>query len=201
MNKCFKLIWSKKQGRYVVASEVSKSQSGGFASISRAILLALGLVSASTYAQTVANNALPTGASIASGAATINQTTNKLTINQTTDKLITNWSSFNIGKDAAVQFVQPSSTSSALNRVNSSDPSYIYGSLTANGKVLFINQSGVLFAPGSRVDAAGIVSSTLNLLDSNYLSNNKNHLIKNVIQVSVKIIFMFSLFQIIFFLI
>ena len=172
MNKSFKHIWSKKQGRYVVASEVSKSQGGGFSSMSRAVLLALGLVSASGQAQTVANNALPTNPSIASGAATITQNANKLTINQATDKLITNWSTFNIGKDAAVQFVQPSVTSSALNRINSSDPSYIYGTLSANGQVLFINQSGVVFAPGARVDAASIVTSTLNLLDSNYLNNN-----------------------------
>ena len=64
---------------------------------------------------------------------------NKLTVNQNTDKLITNWSSFNIGKDATVQFVQPSSTSSALNRVTSSDPSYIFGTLQANGKIILIN--------------------------------------------------------------
>ena len=172
MNKSFKHVWSKKQGRYVVASEISKSQGGGFSSLSRAVLIALGLLSASAYAQTVANNALPTNPTVTSGAATFNQTANQLTINQATDKLITNWSSFNIGKDAAVQFVQPSAASSALNRINSSDPSYIYGTLSANGKVLFINPNGVLFAPGARVDAAAIITSTLNLLDSNYLNGN-----------------------------
>ncbi|MBU3543276.1 filamentous hemagglutinin N-terminal domain-containing protein [Polynucleobacter sp. MWH-Loch1C5] len=172
MNKSYKHVWSKKQGRYVVASEISKSHSGGYSAVSRAVLIALGLLSATTYAQTVANNALPTNPSIASGAATITETVNKLTINQSTDKLITNWSSFNIGKDATVQFIQPSSTASALNRINSSDPSYIYGTLQANGQVLFINQSGVLFAPGARVDAASVVTSTLNILNSNYLNNN-----------------------------
>ena len=122
-------------------------------------------------AQSVSNNALPTNPNIESGTASITQSTNQLTINQSTDKLITNWSSFNIGKDATVQFNQLSSTSSALNRVNSSDPSYIFGNLKANGQVILINQSGVIFGNGSRVDAGGIVASTLNIKDTDFLNN------------------------------
>ena len=125
----------------------------------------------SAFAQSISNNALPTNPNIASGSATITQNSNQLTINQATDKLITNWSTFNIGKDATVQFNQPSSTSSALNRVNSSDPSYIFGNLKANGQVILINQSGVIFGNGSRVDAGGIVASTLNIKDTDFLNN------------------------------
>jgi len=112
-------------------------------------------------AQSVSNNALPTNPNIESGTASITQSTNQLTINQSTDKLITNWSSFNIGKDATVQFNQPSSTSSALNRVSSNDPSYIFGSLRANGQVILINPSGVIFGQGARFDAGSFVASTL----------------------------------------
>ena len=122
-------------------------------------------------AQSVSNNALPTNPNIESGAATITQSTNQLTINQSTDKLITNWSSFNIGKDATVQFNQPSSTSSALNRVNSNDPSYIFGSLRANGQVILINPSGVIFGQGARFDAGSFIASTLNLKSSDFLNN------------------------------
>ncbi|NCU47305.1 MAG: filamentous hemagglutinin N-terminal domain-containing protein, partial [Candidatus Fonsibacter lacus] len=124
-----------------------------------------------TQAQSVSNNALPTNPNIESGAATITQSTNQLTINQSTDKLITNWSSFNIGKDATVQFNQPSSTSSALNRVNSNDPSYIFGSLRANGQVILINPSGVIFGQGARFDAGSFIASTLNLKSSDFLNN------------------------------
>jgi fibronectin-binding autotransporter adhesin len=123
-------------------------------------------------AQSVSNNALPTNPNIESGKATITQSTNQLTINQSTDKLITNWSSFNIGKDATVQFNQPSSTSSALNRVNSNDPSYIFGSLKANGQVILINPSGVIFGQGARFDAGSFIASTLNLKSSDFLNNN-----------------------------
>ncbi|MBU6339841.1 MAG: filamentous hemagglutinin N-terminal domain-containing protein, partial [Rickettsiales bacterium] len=122
-------------------------------------------------AQSISNNALPTNPNIESGAATITQSTNQLTINQSTDKLITNWSSFNIGKDATVQFNQPSSTSSALNRVNSNDPSYIFGSLKANGQVILINPSGVIFGQGARFDAGSFIASTLNLKSSDFLNN------------------------------
>src|SRR5210317_524574 len=117
------------------------------------------------------NNALPTNPNITSGSATINQTSNSLTINQTTNKLITNWSSFNIGKDASVEFIQPSSSSTALNRVNSNDPTYIYGSLKANGKLILINPSGVLFQGGSKVDVGAIIASSLNLKDGDFLND------------------------------
>ena len=42
-------------------------------------------------------------------------------------------------------FVQPSSSSVALNRVISSNPSQIAGRIDANGQVILINQSGVIF--------------------------------------------------------
>src|SRR6056300_1727219 len=129
------------------------------------------IVSASVAQAVVSTTALPTDPNITSGSATINQTTNSLTINQTTDKLITNWSSFNIGQDASVEFIQPSSSSTALNRVNSNDPSYIYGSLKANGKLILINPSGVLFQGGSKVDVGAIIASSLNLQDGDFLND------------------------------
>ena len=123
------------------------------------------------FAQNVNNNTLPTNPIVTSGSANISQTSNKLTVNQNTDKLITNWSSFNIGKDATVQFIQPNSTSSALNRVTSSDPSYIFGTLQANGKIILVNPNGVLFANGAKVDVGSIIASTLKMADKDYLSD------------------------------
>ena len=135
------------------------------------IFFSIYLITIAPVLAEINNNTLPTNPKISSGSATIKQTTNSLTINQTTDKLITNWSSFNIGKDASVEFVQPSSTSAALNRVNASDPSYIYGSLKANGKIILINPSGVLFQGGSKVDVGAIIASSLNLQDGDFLNN------------------------------
>src|SRR6056300_1728124 len=135
------------------------------------IFLVLGLNS-KLSANEISNNALPTDPNVTHGTAEISQGANQLTIDQQTDKLITNWSSFNIGSDAKVQFNQPSSSSSALNHVNSADPSYIYGSLEANGKVILINPNGVIFSKGSRVDVGAIVASSLKLSDENFLKDN-----------------------------
>jgi large exoprotein involved in heme utilization and adhesion len=43
-----------------------------------------------------------------------------------------------------------------------SDPSRIFGSLTANGHVYLQNPNGVLFAPGAQVDVGSLVATTLN---------------------------------------
>src|SRR5210317_500875 len=135
------------------------------------IFLVLGL-NLKLSANEISNDTLPTDPNVTHGTAEISQGANQLTIDQQTDKLITNWSSFNIGSDAKVQFNQPSSNSSALNHVNSADPSYIYGSLEANGKVILINPNGVIFSKGSRVDVGAIVASSLKLSDENFLKNN-----------------------------
>ena len=89
-----------------------------------------------------------------------------MTIRQATDQAILNWQTFNIGASASVNFIQPSASSIALNRVLGSDPSAIYGQLTANGQVFLVNPSGVLFGPGARVDVAGLVASTLAIRDA-----------------------------------
>src|SRR6267143_4324988 len=96
-------------------------------------------------AQTSAN-ALPTGGQVAAGAATLSYSPNKLQIDQSTNKAILNWDSFSVGSSAWVNFSQPSSSAIALNRVTGSNPSEIFGRLTANGQVFFSNPNGVLFA-------------------------------------------------------
>ena len=76
-------------------------------------------------AENIEPKTLPKDPNVVNGDATISSSTNKLDIEQKTDKLSINWSSFNIGKEASVEFFQPSSTSTALNRVFANDPSYI----------------------------------------------------------------------------
>ena len=71
-----------------------------------------------------------------------------------------------------MNFQQPGATSSTLNRVVGSDPSAIFGQISANGQVFLINNSGILFGPGAQVNAAGLVASTLQLTDGNFLAGN-----------------------------
>ena len=75
--------------------------------------------------QEIHKSTLPTGGTVAGGNATITKENNNLSINQASEKVILNWETFNIGKEASVEFFQPISTSKDLNRVFASDPSHI----------------------------------------------------------------------------
>lgn len=116
--------------------------------------------------------ALPSGAQVISGVAEIQSTTNQLSIVQSTPQLITHWDTFHIGADAHVQFTQPDASSVALNRVLGADPSGIYGSLSANGQVFLINPSGVIFGPQAKVSVGGLLASSLNIQEEDFLANH-----------------------------
>jgi len=115
-------------------------------------------------------HSLPELNEIVSGSAELIREDNTLTIDVHTDKLIANYDSFSIAPSETVTFIQPSSNSIALNRVVGVDPSSIFGALTANGKIMLINPNGILFGPNSRVDVAGLVASTLNISNEDFLA-------------------------------
>jgi len=109
---------------------------------------------------------------VAAGQATINQNGAYTTINQSSANVIINWQSFNIASGETVQFVQPGSNSVALNRVLGADPSVIMGTLTSNGMVFLLNPNGILFGNGSSVSVGGLVASTMNITDANFMAGN-----------------------------
>ena len=80
-----------------------------------------------------ASDTLPNGERVTAGEAKMVRDGRTMTISQSTDRLITHWQDFSIGAEARVEFVQPSSSSAALNRVTGGKPSEIFGSLSANG--------------------------------------------------------------------
>lgn len=131
----------------------------------------LSAVAASALMGDAAPNALPANPNIVQGNINIQTTTNNMVINQSTDQGIINWGTFNIGSAASVRFNQPNASASTLNRVVGNEVSNIAGSLSATGKVILINPNGVIFQNGSRVDVGGIVASTMNLSNENYLNN------------------------------
>ena len=119
---------------------------------------------------TVAQAQQPTGGVVTRGDATITGTNQYTTIHQTTAKVVINWNSFSIGAGETVQFIQPDAQSVALNRVLGADPSVILGNLIANGKVFLLNPNGVLFGDGASVNVGGLVASTMNITDENFLA-------------------------------
>jgi len=117
-----------------------------------------------------AENTLPTGGTVTSGSANIAQNNNTMNINQSSQKAIINWSTFNVGSAATVNFNQPNSQSSTLNRVNSASKSMIDGAVNANGTVIFVNPNGIVFGKGAQVNTGSIVATTMNIADQEYLS-------------------------------
>ena len=139
--------------------------------ISLSLVVSTALFLSNLSSQEIHKDTLPTGGTVAGGSATIVQDNNNLSINQSSDKVILNWQTFNIGKEASVEFFQPSSTSAALNRVFANDPSHIYGSLKANGQLIFINPSGVIFQGGSKVDVGAMIATSLNMNTDHFLND------------------------------
>jgi filamentous hemagglutinin family protein len=84
---------------------------------------------------------------------------------------IINWGSFSIGVNELTRFIQPSALSAVLNRVVGSDPSAILGSLQSNGRVFLINPNGIMFGSGAQINVAGLVASTLNISNDDFLNN------------------------------
>jgi filamentous hemagglutinin family protein len=114
----------------------------------------------------------PTGGVVTNGRAGIVQAGNNTTITQTSSNVVINWQSFSIGADQSVQFIQPGTSSVALNRVLGADPSVILGSLTSNGTVFLLNPNGILFGANASVSVGGLVASTMNMNDADFMSGS-----------------------------
>ncbi|HXC38049.1 MAG TPA: filamentous hemagglutinin N-terminal domain-containing protein, partial [Burkholderiales bacterium] len=111
----------------------------------------------------------PTGAQVAAGQANFSTQGSVLTVTNTPGAVI-NWQSFSIGSSETTRFNQQSAASSVLNRVVGSDPSVILGTLSSNGRVFLINQSGILVGAGAKIDVGGFVASTLNIADQDFIA-------------------------------
>ncbi|MDD3926044.1 MAG: filamentous hemagglutinin N-terminal domain-containing protein, partial [bacterium] len=123
--------------------------------------------------QPLVAQAAPTGGTVVpgSGAATIVTDGSNTNITQATDKAIINWNDFSIGAGEQVNFNQLMGADSVtLNRVIGALPSNILGQLTANGRIFLLNPNGILFGAGSSIDVAGLMASTFNISDDDFLS-------------------------------
>jgi filamentous hemagglutinin family protein len=102
--------------------------------------------------------------------STITTGANSLVINQGGNSAIFNWQSFNISAGNTVQFIQPSASSVALNRIFDPNVTTISGNLKANGQVYLINPNGILFGSGANVDVGGLIAATSNMNNSRVTS-------------------------------
>ena len=198
MNRAFKVIWNENTATFVAVPETAKSAGQqvkievGQSSFDLgrsahlffikpliAALICIGFTFAS-YAGPLAgglsaglaapsSTQLPTGAQVSAGAAQVSQSAAVLTVKQSSATAALNWQTFDVGSQATVNFEQPNSQSVVLNRVQSSNPSQIFGKINSNGSIFLQNPSGVYFAPGSSVDVGSFLATTHAISDADMM--------------------------------
>ncbi|WP_269501789.1 two-partner secretion domain-containing protein [Burkholderia sp. IMCC1007] len=169
MNKTYALVWNQTRQCWSAVGETARrhGKSAGGKRLAATAVSLLGLAALPAFA-------LPVGETITAGKADILRDTNgkSMSINQHTDKLVTNWQAFDVAAGERVTFHQPGTQSIALNRVIGNNGSQIHGNIDANGKVFLVNPNGVLFGSGAQLNVGGLVASTQNLSDADFLAGN-----------------------------
>jgi filamentous hemagglutinin family protein len=165
MNRVYRLVWSDAANAWVAVAESARGRGKG---ASRKLIAAAILLLAAGA------QAAPAGGQVTSGAAAITQSGLTTTIKQTSQNLSLNWQSFNVGAQETVNFVQPSASAIAVNRIYDTNGSQIMGRLNANGQVYLVNPNGILFGSGSQINVGGLVASTLNLDDASLNSSARS---------------------------
>jgi filamentous hemagglutinin len=195
-NGIYRLVFNASRGLWMAVSEHVRSHQSGknCAKTSKRkqtkqratlYIILLGLSATSALNTALADailpvNTIPTGLQVTSGNIAIqapivnpaNINGQLLNINQSSLKGIMQGTNFNIGRASGVNLNHTAGSGSAtLIRING-PKSVIEGALNApNGRVFLINQNGILFGDGARVNVGGLVASALNMQDNDFLSD------------------------------
>ncbi|WP_238534028.1 filamentous hemagglutinin N-terminal domain-containing protein, partial [Herbaspirillum lusitanum] len=113
--------------------------------------------------------AAPGTPTIVNGQVTFSQNGNIFSITNSPNAII-NWGSFSIAQSEIVRFIQQNANSAVLNRVTGQDPSVIMGALQSNGRVYLINPNGILFGAGAQVNVNGLIASTLDIANADFIA-------------------------------
>jgi len=109
---------------------------------------------------------------IGSGNVSVHQSPSTTVINQSSPKAILNWKSFNINRNQATHFQQPAG-GVTLNRIDPTQGvSQIYGRLSSTGQIILINPAGIYFGPSAYVNVGGLIATTANIKDDDFLRGN-----------------------------
>ncbi|MDP3840409.1 MAG: filamentous hemagglutinin N-terminal domain-containing protein [Methylococcales bacterium] len=172
MNHIYHSVWNEALGAWVAVSEITSGQSKR--SSHRRKLLATSLLVCTTPAW-----ALPTGEQLVAGQATVSTSNpHQMHIDQTSQKAVINWQNFSVQQHDTVNIQQPNANAALLNRVVGQDASQIQGKINANGQVYIVNPNGVVFGKTAQVDVGGLVATTHNIKDADFM-NGKNHFIQD----------------------
>jgi filamentous hemagglutinin family protein len=111
------------------------------------------------------------GKVVAGQAEILDRGNGRLEIQQTSQKAAIDWRSFSIGQQEHTHFAQPGRDAVALNRVTGDDASTIAGRLSADGRIILLNQNGILFTETAQVDVAGLIASTSRLDTRDFMAD------------------------------
>ena len=161
LNHVYRLVWSHVLNAWVAVAETSRGRGKGS---NRKLAAAAAAMTALALGGPAL--AAPTGGQVVAGTASISQQGNSTTIRQSSQQAALNWSGFNVGANETVNFVQPSASALAVNRIFDSNGTQILGRVNANGQVYLINPNGVLFGRGAQVNVGGLVATTLDVDNS-----------------------------------
>lgn len=157
MNRIYRLVWSHVNQTWIIVSERTK---GKGKAANRKLIASTVLAAATQLAM-----AAPIGGQVTAGSGSVSQNGNITTVTQSSQNLSLTWQSFNTTSQETVNFIQPSASSIAVNRITDTNATQFFGRLNATGQVYLINPNGILFGAGSQINVGGLVASTLDISD------------------------------------
>ena len=184
LNHVYRTVWNESLGAMVAVAEIDsgRGRSGGaslgsthqgprifihLSALALGVALAWGAMTGNAFAN-------PTGGVAVAGQATMVTTGNQLLVTTQngvgTNHSAINWQSFSIPSGNTTYFQQPNTASTVINRVVTNTPSAIFGTLSSNGNVVLVNQSGIAVGAGALVDTAGFTASSLRMSDADAMA-------------------------------
>ena len=122
----------------------------------------------------------PKGGVVTAGEGNISTPdVNTTQINQHSQNMVLNWESFNVDANEVVQFSQPNANAQALNRIFDQNPSQIFGTISANGKILLVNPNGVFINERAKVSVGSLIVSGLDISEPEFMAGKQKFINAN----------------------
>lgn len=116
----------------------------------------------------------PEGEQVVHGSAVFQHHGNH-TVIRTSNRAIINYSGFDLASYESVRFIQAGGANArVLNRIQSGMPTFIDGSVTANGNVYFVNNAGIVFGNNAVFNVGGLFAAAGNISNRDFIAG-KDH--------------------------
>ena len=110
---------------------------------------------------------------ITRGDVSFSQDGNRLIVRASNGSII-EYSRFSVEAGQIMQFIQPSSTSTVLNRVTGAELSRIDGTLLSNGIVYLVNPQGFRIGNGALINVGGFYAAAGAMSDNDFVQGRDN---------------------------